>query len=153
MIITVYRYDSEFANVEDAASLIAPLNSEQRARCTEYHVELPDGYTVERTQSGEEAIFNACGEYVTVCALKNGIALYDGGYVPLKMAKEYTPATVEQLRKKLGLRQIDLADLTGISLRQIQRAENEPDYVKNMSARNFVALCDALGADPHDLIK
>ena len=41
----------------------------------------------------------------------------------------------------------ELADASGVALRLIQRAERG-----NMTARNVLAIADALGVDPHDLL-
>lgn len=45
-----------------------------------------------------------------------------------------------------------LADASGVALRLIQRAERGEADVGNMTARNVLAIADALGVDIHDLM-
>lgn len=46
----------------------------------------------------------------------------------------------------------ELADASGVALRLIQRAESGEADVGNMTARNVLAIADALGVDIHDLM-
>lgn len=45
-----------------------------------------------------------------------------------------------------------LAAKSGVNLRTIQKVENGEADSGNLTARNLLALADALGVDPHDLI-
>lgn len=55
-------------------------------------------------------------------------------------------------RKKSGMTQKQLADASGVNVRQIQKVESGEIKLRNASAANVLALADALGIDPHDLI-
>lgn len=51
-----------------------------------------------------------------------------------------------------GITQKQLADASGVNVRQIQRVEIGESDAGNLTARNLLAIADALGVDPHDLI-
>ena len=55
-------------------------------------------------------------------------------------------------RKRAGLTQQELAKAAGVNIRQIQRVELREAAAGNLTAKNLLALADALGVDPHDLI-
>lgn len=56
------------------------------------------------------------------------------------------------LRVERGLGQKELAELSGVSIRQIQSFEYEERDIKNISLKNALALADALGVHPRELI-
>jgi DNA-binding XRE family transcriptional regulator len=56
------------------------------------------------------------------------------------------------LRNMAGLTQQALADKAGIHIRQVQKLEYERD-VANVHFRIGIALADALGVDPHELLR
>ncbi len=60
--------------------------------------------------------------------------------------------TIRAARQAAGLTQQQLADKSGVNIRQIQRVESGSSSAENLTAKNFLALADALGVDPHDLI-
>lgn len=55
-------------------------------------------------------------------------------------------------RKNAGMTQQQLADSSGVNIRQIQRVELGASEAGNMSARNLLAIADVLAVDPRDLI-
>lgn len=64
------------------------------------------------------------------------------------MSKE----TLKKIRKASGLTQKQLSELCGVNVRQIQRVESGDSDAGNLTARNILAIADALGIDPRDLI-
>lgn len=60
--------------------------------------------------------------------------------------------TIKTARQSAGLTQQQLADLTGIPRRNIQRIESDGIKLSNLTAGNFLAICKVLGVDPFDLI-
>lgn len=56
-------------------------------------------------------------------------------------------------RKNAGMTQQQLADASGVNIRQIRRVELGTSEAGNMSARNLLAIADILGVDPRDLIE
>lgn len=61
-------------------------------------------------------------------------------------------SSVKKLRKALGITQKELADKTGINLRQIQKYESGEYDTENMTLKNAVAFAEALGCDVKDLL-
>lgn len=59
---------------------------------------------------------------------------------------------VEWARLGAGMSQQRLSDVSGVNVRQIQRVENGESEVGNLTARNLIALANALSVDPVDLI-
>lgn len=59
---------------------------------------------------------------------------------------------LKSLRACAGLTQQDLADRSGVNIRQIQRVELGASKAENLTAKNLLALADTLQVDPHDLI-
>ena len=59
---------------------------------------------------------------------------------------------IRALRKARKLTQSGLAAITGINIRQIQKVESGESAPGNLTAKNLLALADALGVDPHELI-
>ena len=60
---------------------------------------------------------------------------------------------VQNLRKAIGITQQELADKTGINIRQIQKYEYGEYDTGKMMLRNAIALADALGCDVRELIR
>ena len=78
------------------------------------------------------------------------------GYFGL-FRENYAPGVHPELpsaeaRQAAGLTQKQLAEASGINIRQIQKAESGEIDAGNLTARNLLALADALGVDPHNLI-
>lgn len=61
--------------------------------------------------------------------------------------------TLKEFRLAAGFTQQQLADLSGVNIRQIQRVEFGTSDAGNLTARNLLAIADALGVDPHSLIE
>lgn len=59
---------------------------------------------------------------------------------------------LEWIRLGAGMEQKQLADLSGVNVRQIQRVELGEAEAGNLTAKNLLALADALGVGPRDLI-
>lgn len=59
---------------------------------------------------------------------------------------------VHDLRVKNGMTQNELAEKSGIYLRQIQRYDTGENDTGKMMLRNAIALADALGCDVRDLL-
>ena len=55
-------------------------------------------------------------------------------------------------RMAAGLTQQQLADASGVNIRQIRRVELGTSEAGNMSSRNLLAIADVLNMDPRDLI-
>lgn len=60
---------------------------------------------------------------------------------------------VQRLRKAAGVTQQELADKTGINIRQIQKYEYGEYDTGKMMLRNAIALADALECDVRELIR
>lgn len=54
---------------------------------------------------------------------------------------------IKQLRLNIGLSQQQLAEASGINIRQIQKIENGEIKIDNITLKNAIALADALGID------
>ena len=60
--------------------------------------------------------------------------------------------TITDSRKSAGLTQRQLSELSGVNIRQIQRVESGASQASNLTAKNLIAIADALGVDPRELI-
>lgn len=56
------------------------------------------------------------------------------------------------IRVNAGMTQQQLADASGVNVRQIRRVELGTSDAGNMSARNLLAIADVLGVDPRSLL-
>ncbi len=154
MIINAYQVRSAFANEIDNIVLCKPGDD---VIYTDLRLVLPQNYTLGETQFGEPAIYDERGGYVSLClggsrgsivfavsatrckALKK--APRDGYIVPLQEARLAAGLTAKQL-----------SDASGVHIRQIQSIESGRTCAGNMSARNLLALADAIGVDIRTLI-
>lgn len=59
---------------------------------------------------------------------------------------------LEWARRGAGLTQKQLAEAAGVDIRLVQKVEGGEAEAGNLTARNLLALADALGVDPRDLI-
>ena len=59
---------------------------------------------------------------------------------------------VQSLRKAIGITQKELADKTGINIRQIQKYESGEYDTGKMMLRNAITLADALECDVRELL-
>ena len=55
-------------------------------------------------------------------------------------------------RVAVGMTQAQLAEASGVNVRQIQRVESGRSKEENMTAKNILAIADVLDIDPHYLI-
>ena len=59
---------------------------------------------------------------------------------------------LEWARLSSGLSPKELYEASGVYIRQIQKVELGEAQAGNMTAKNLLAIADALGVDPHKLI-
>lgn len=59
---------------------------------------------------------------------------------------------LEWARRSAGLGQQQLADSAGVNIRLVQKVEIGEAKAENLTAKNLLALADALGVDPRCLI-
>lgn len=59
---------------------------------------------------------------------------------------------LEWARQGGGLTQQQLADAAGVNIRLVQKVEGGEAKAENLTAKNLLALADALNMDPRDLI-
>lgn len=59
---------------------------------------------------------------------------------------------LEWARQGIGLTQQQLADAAGVNIRLVQKVEGGEAEAGNLTAKNLLALADALDVDPNDLI-
>lgn len=59
---------------------------------------------------------------------------------------------LEWARRMAGMTQAELAEKSGVHSRQIQRVEIGEAEVGNLTAKNLIALADALEVDAKDLL-
>lgn len=60
--------------------------------------------------------------------------------------------TLKELRAKAGMTQQQLANATGINIRQIRKIESGEIKLENITAKNFLALAKVLEIDPRALL-
>lgn len=59
---------------------------------------------------------------------------------------------LELTRRAAGLSQQQLSEISGVNVRQIRRVELGESTAGNLTASNLLAIADALGVDPHELV-
>ena len=107
----------------------------------------------EAMDAGKEMIAGCLKKGVTPTqwlwmSVKDAEAMGDAG-----IYEQYNTATwLCYYRVKAGLTQQQLAAASDVNVRQIQRVESGASSAGNLTARNLLAIADALGVDPHDLI-
>ena len=150
MTIKLYRVDSGFANVPDQIVMFRPGND-----CIYYEneYELPDGYTIEETVSGQQAIFDSTGKYCDTCVggkRTNVVLLVNAdGMKAMRLATAATEMKIRDRRQNANLTQQQLADAVGATQKQIsawETGQNEP------SIKVLKAIAQALGCTVGDLI-
>lgn len=154
MQVTIYRVDSGFRNVQDGLTLSEP-SSDVIYSSTVY--DLPDGFVADVDDYGVMRILDPSGVEATPALRNNSarspvILVTGNGMVALRKAREAESTTLRDARVSAGLTQQQLADASGVNIRQIQRVELGSSDAGNLTARNLLAIADALGIDPHDLI-
>ncbi len=60
---------------------------------------------------------------------------------------------LEWSRLSAGMTQQQLADAAGVNIRLVQKVEGGEAEAGNLTAKNLLALADALGVDPRSLIE
>ncbi len=155
MNITAYSISSGFANVIDSISIERPTDSE--VIYDELQLVLPDGYTLEDTEYGP-GIFDADGNHCELCynnrRQKVISVVSTSGCVAIKRAPEgQKSVALRDARLAANLTQRQLADAAGVNIRLVQKVEGGEAEAGNLTAKNLLALADALGVDPRDLIK
>lgn len=63
-----------------------------------------------------------------------------------------TITKMEWSRRVAGLTQAQLAEASGVNIRQIQRVELGEAEAGNLTAKNLIAIADALGVDARELL-
>ncbi len=61
--------------------------------------------------------------------------------------------TLTEAREKKGLSQRQLAKMVDMHFMQINKIETGKIKIENISAKNFIALSEALEVDPKELLK
>lgn len=61
--------------------------------------------------------------------------------------------TLTEAREKKGLSQRQLAKMVDMHFMQINKIETEKIKIENISAKNFIALSEALEVNPKELLK
>lgn len=61
--------------------------------------------------------------------------------------------TLRELRKRAGLSQKELAEKSGVNVRQIRRVELETSQIENVTLINAKRLADALGVPIEELLE
>ena len=59
---------------------------------------------------------------------------------------------MEWSRRMAGMTQAQLAETSGVNIRQIQRVELGEAEAGNLTAKNLISVADALGVDARDLL-
>ena len=78
---------------------------------------------------------------------------YEGHIRDLRMQTlGLTDIPLKEARKNAGMTQQQLADASGVYVRQIQRIESGEGDVSNITLSNAIKLADALNIDPRDLL-
>lgn len=68
------------------------------------------------------------------------------------MINDAYKSAVKFQRKAKSMTQQQLADASGVCISQIRKVERGEIDPSNMTAKNLLAIADALSVDPHDLI-
>lgn len=155
MIITCYSIRSGFSNVMDSIVLGKPQDPD--IIVDEMQIVLPRGYTLGESVSGQPSIYDEEDNPCEICynnlrqkavLLVSATRMVGAKKVPegRKLVK------LQEARMEAGLTAAKLAEISGVGIRQIQRVELGESEAGNLTARNLLALADALGVDPRELI-
>lgn len=142
--------DIKMLGLKEASDATSPLP----ANCGIYytiHYDLSDGQVLVRE--------HADGNNYTSFASKSIIGV---GLTAEHMSESRIAETVREAvqalpplrreRLRQGLSQTELAQKSGVNIRQIQRVELGESEAGNLTAKNLIALADALNIDPHALV-
>lgn len=70
----------------------------------------------------------------------------------MRKATSASASKLARLRVERGLGQRELAERSGVYIRQIQGLESGSIRMENVSLKNAIALADALGVHPRELL-
>lgn len=70
----------------------------------------------------------------------------------MRKATSSSTSKLARLRVERGLGQRELADASGVYIRQIQGLESGALKMENVSLKNALRLADALGVHPRELL-
>lgn len=154
--ITLYRTSSGFRNIPDRITL-RPV-SELSEEFGRYH--LPEGSYVAQSQMGEMMVYDEKGNYYDLSMVhysSNAIRLLNTKkniiLSPAPIEYEITGAQIIHDRRiEIGLSQQQLANASNLNVRQIQKIEKGEIDIANISLINAIAIADALGLPPRDLL-
>lgn len=154
MIVTCYRVNSGFRNVIDSVVLERPHSD---VIYHEVQVVLPVGYELRDSDFYGPQIYDEKGEHceLSVASLRCNtvVAISTTRVKALKNADELeNTVPLQDARIDARLTQRQLADASGVNIRQIQYVESGKAKAGNMTAKNLLAIADALGVDPRSII-
>lgn len=162
MIVTCYRVyccDDEgrpTGTVSNSWLLVPPSED---AIFEVVRVVLPQGYELDVNTYGEPMIFDEKGKGCDLCVPTSQshvvLAVSSTRAKALRFAEEDDtdpPTTLKKARIDARLTQQQLADATGVNIRQIQRLELGESQSGNITAKNLLAISKAVGIDPEVLI-
>ena len=122
----------------------------------ELTLELPTGWTVDVSTDGSPMLFDPDGKGADLFATPQKIIGAATGkgcrYFRRVLPADGQKKNLSAFRVSAGLTQRQLADASGVNIRQIQRVENGESDIDNISAKNLLALSDALGIEPRQLL-
>ena len=96
------------------------------------------------------------GQELIMGCLKKHIVPYQWVWMPVKDAEKMGDTAIYERypyeRVKAGLTQKQLAERSGVNIRQIQRVELGESEAGNLTAKNLLAIADALGVELRRLL-
>lgn len=150
MTVKLYRVSSGFSNVPDQI-----VTSRPSGDCIYYEneYELPQGYALGGTESGQQAIFDPSGKYCDVCVGGNRtnvvLLVTEDGITAMKLAVNPAEMRIRDRRQNAGLTQQQIASAVGATQKQIsawETGQNEP------SIKVLKAMAKALDCKIDDLV-
>lgn len=122
----------------------------------ELTLELPAGWSIDVNTDGSPMLFEPNGMGADLFATEHktigAVASLSFRYFRRLPATESQPKTLRDFRVSAGMTQQQLSDASGVNIRQIQRVEGGESSIDNVSAKNLLALSDALGVEPRQLL-
>ena len=151
---TCYRIFSEFRNAPSTIQLTPPTDGTtyEAVQCA-----LPKGYTM---QYREHEVPLLCDDNGVACFLCPG-ATNQNNIVAVNQKKvkylHVLPTDKERMplqffRQQTEMTPQHLADAAGVNVSQIRKLESGEISIENVSAKNLLAIADALNIDPHKLL-
>lgn len=155
MNITIYRVSSGFSNYSDRLFTVQP-EGEVNWDAEDYV--LPDGVEVDFTLPYTNEFVATNGDTYAVWDEGLGVCIKKEEsevrhpLIYLHKAEKPTRKTIASLRAAIGVTQAELAEASGVNIRQIQRVESGESTFANLTAKNALAIADVLKVNPRDLI-